>query len=82
MFFGPGKWMAISALNFRWLTDPHDLQGIPTPRLGAALSYIITTVIWQLGVGHTNTVGEVGSPSVENRPPGRGYGKMREKFPK
>jgi hypothetical protein len=24
--------MPISALNFFWLTDPHDLQGIPPPR--------------------------------------------------
>jgi len=23
--------MAISPLNLPWLTDPHDLQGIPTP---------------------------------------------------
>jgi hypothetical protein len=30
MFFSPGKW-AISPLNLPWLTDPHDLQGIPTP---------------------------------------------------
>jgi hypothetical protein len=27
--FCSGKWMAISALNFFWLTDLHDLQGIP-----------------------------------------------------
>jgi hypothetical protein len=29
MFFSPGKWMPISPLNLHWLTDPHDLQGIP-----------------------------------------------------
>ena len=23
-----GKWMQISSLNFCWLTDPHDLQGM------------------------------------------------------
>ncbi len=34
MFFSPGKWMAISTVKFLWLIDPHDLQGIPTPRLG------------------------------------------------
>jgi hypothetical protein len=33
MFFSSRKWMPISALHFLWLTDPHDLQGIPTPRL-------------------------------------------------
>jgi hypothetical protein len=26
--------MPISALNFLWLTDPHDLQGIPANRSG------------------------------------------------
>ena len=31
--------MPISALNFFWLTDPHDLQGIPTPL--RALSYVL-----------------------------------------
>ncbi len=31
MFFSPRKWIPISAPNFLWLTDPHDLQGIPTP---------------------------------------------------
>ena len=30
MFFGPEKWMAISAVNLAWLRDPHDLQGIGT----------------------------------------------------
>jgi hypothetical protein len=31
MFFSPRKWITISPLNLLWLTDPHDLQGIPTP---------------------------------------------------
>jgi hypothetical protein len=33
MFFSPEKWMAISPVNLLWLTDPHDLQGIPSPDL-------------------------------------------------
>jgi|SRR5216684_4411375 len=32
MFFSPGKWMAISAVNLLWLTDPHDLHGMPVPQ--------------------------------------------------
>jgi hypothetical protein len=31
MFFAPGKWMPISALNLLWLTDPHDLHDTPPP---------------------------------------------------
>jgi hypothetical protein len=31
MFFSPGEWMPISPVNFLWLTDLHDLHGIPTP---------------------------------------------------
>jgi hypothetical protein len=35
--------MPISALNFFWLTDPHDLQDIPPPSGGKLRSqYIIT----------------------------------------
>ena len=34
MFFAPGKWMPISALNLLWLTDPHDLHDTPAPRFG------------------------------------------------
>jgi hypothetical protein len=35
LFFAPGKWMPISAMNLLWLVDPHDLQGIwyPPPNL-------------------------------------------------
>jgi hypothetical protein len=54
MLFGPRKWMPISAVNLLWLTDPHDLQGIPTPG-GRAVSsmsarkrvsrYLISTAV-------------------------------------
>jgi hypothetical protein len=28
IFLSPGKWMAISAMNLRWLSGPHDLHVI------------------------------------------------------
>jgi hypothetical protein len=31
MFFSPGKWMPISAVNLRRRTDPHDLHRMPPP---------------------------------------------------
>jgi hypothetical protein len=77
--------MRISALNFFWLTDPHDLQGIPTP---GALSYVFGTSLPKRRVNarrHTvlprQRLGEVVSPSAENRPFRSGSGKRREKLP-
>jgi hypothetical protein len=32
MFFSPGKWILISALNSLWLNDPHDLHGMTIPQ--------------------------------------------------
>jgi hypothetical protein len=41
MFFSPGKWMAISAVNLAWLRDLHDLHGISTnPGLNASAQKI------------------------------------------
>jgi len=44
IFFSPGKWMPISALNLFWLTDPHDLQGIPASRSGSRASLLFSIV--------------------------------------
>ena len=44
--------MPISALNFFWLTDPHDLQGILTPSY--ALSYVLNRKKWMLSPDFTS----------------------------
>jgi hypothetical protein len=31
MLFSPGKWIPISPVNLRWLTEPHDLHDTPPP---------------------------------------------------
>jgi hypothetical protein len=38
IFVRPGKWIPIFAVNFLWLVDPHDLQGILGERIGERAS--------------------------------------------
>jgi hypothetical protein len=44
--------MAISPLNLPWLTDPHDLQGIPTPTTKGPLFHHIYTTLQPRRVKH------------------------------
>jgi hypothetical protein len=72
--------MAISALNFFWLTAPHDLQGIRPPSCAKLRSQnIITKVTRQCPVLTKQTLDEV---FAQVQPFGRGSRKRREKLPK
>ena len=73
--------MQISALNFCWLTDPHDLQGIGTPSCVKLRSQNIITSMPRLHpVLSKQTLDEVVFP-ICREPPWADSQKRREKFP-